>query len=112
MLKASHKTASVELDKIPLLPGTADAINSGIESTLAPDNRHIECLIGVSGTHHSTPEYRVLFDPQTSGGLLLGVPPTLAKKFEEEVLATGAGTAIAIGKVTDAPKSEPLLQTV
>lgn len=110
MLKASQKSAAVELSKLPLLPGAAEAINSGIESTLAPDNRYIECLIDVSPAHNSTPEYKMLFDPQTSGGLLLGVAPSLAATFENAVRSAGSGGAIPIGKVTDKSEPGPLLR--
>jgi len=110
MLKASKLTATIELEKIPLLPGTADAINSGVESTLAPDNRHIECLISATDVQRSTPEYKALFDPQTSGGLLLGVAADNAKRFEQAVNDADSGPAIAIGKVRAA--SDHALVTV
>lgn len=112
MLKASQKSASIELEKLPLLPGARDAILRGIESTLAPDNRRVERHIAVSSSQQSTPEYRILFDPQTNGGLLLGVPPKLAKQFEQELIDTGVGRAVFVGIVSDESESGTLLNVV
>ncbi len=99
MLKASQTSATLYLNKLPILPGTARAIESGIESTLAPDNRHIECLLEATTANIARPEYKVLFDPQTSGGLLLGVSPSLASAFEQRIKDAGIGPAIAVGEV-------------
>lgn len=112
MLKASQKSASIELNQLPLLPGARDAILSGIESTLAPDNRQVECHIAVSSSQQSTPEYRILFDPQTSGGLLLGVPSKLANEFEQKLIDADVGRAVIVGIVGDKTEAGPLLNVV
>lgn len=101
MLKASNVSATLQLSKLPILPGTTQAIESGIESTLAPDNRHIECVIQATPSRKSRPEYKVLFDPQTSGGLLLGVRKERAARFEQAVSDAGIGPAVAIGHVSE-----------
>lgn len=109
MLKGSQTSATLHLDKLPILPGTTQAIESGIESTLAPDNRHIECLVNATTEHTATSEYKVLFDPQTSGGMLLGVAPKLAVAFEQQILDAGIGPATAVGEVTEASQTSQLL---
>lgn len=109
MLKASQTSATLNLNKLPILPGTARAIDKGIESTLAPDNRHIECLLQATAAQTSTAEYKVLFDPQTSGGMLLGVSPKLAPAFEQQIKDAGIGPATAVGEVTAQVESNHLL---
>lgn len=73
MLKASKMSASIDLAQIPLLPGTASLLDLGIESTLAPANKDVEASFSVLEAQRKTPEYRSLFDPQTCGGILMGV---------------------------------------
>lgn len=73
MLDASHVACELNLDQIPLLPGVQSLVQKGVESTLAPANRMSESMILVDEKHRSSSAYQVIFDPQTSGGLLLGV---------------------------------------
>lgn len=75
MLRASGVAAKIDLAAIPLLPGTAELLSGGIESTLAPANRAAETEIDRDANHTQMPQYAALFDPQTSGGLLLGLRP-------------------------------------
>ncbi len=74
MLTASGASAEIWLDRIPALPGALDLLGEGIESTLAPANREIaEGIVAASAVQKNL-AYPLLFDPQTSGGLLFGVP--------------------------------------
>lgn len=73
MLKSSAVAAELTLKDVSLLPGVAELISEGIESTLSPANRDAEQEIKVSEPNRRTPEYAALFDPQTCGGLLAGV---------------------------------------
>jgi len=73
VLRASGLDAELHLDAIPLLPGVAEMLSKGIESTLAPANRDAEAAIDADTHHRATAAYAALFDPQTCGGLLIGV---------------------------------------
>lgn len=74
MLDASQSAATLSLSKIPLLPGFAELAAAGVESTLAPANRELaERLSWNSDKMAATPHATALFDPQTSGGLLIAV---------------------------------------
>jgi selenide, water dikinase len=75
MLNASNVAAVLRLQAIPALPGARALAAHGIESSLAPDNRR---LLG------DTPDTALLVDPQTSGGLLLGLPPAQYNCFPLE----------------------------
>lgn len=84
MLKPAQLTAKLDLASIPLLSGTADLLARGIESTLAPANRDSEVAIQIAEKSRSHPAYAAFFDPQTCGGLLMGVTES-----DVETLLTG-----------------------
>lgn len=46
---------------------------------------------------------RLLFDPQTSGGLLALVPASQSAQVVEELVAAGSSGAAVIGEVVEAP---------
>lgn len=73
MLRAGDASAELRLAEIPLLPGAAELLTAGVESTLAPANRRAAATPGDG----KTPGYAALFDPQTGGGLLIAGPPGL-----------------------------------
>ena len=73
MLKAAGLAAEMHIDAIPLLSGADEMLAQGIESTLAPANRDVEQSIRASEAIRGRAEYSAVFDPQTCGGLLLGV---------------------------------------
>lgn len=106
MLTASNTACQVDAAKLPLLPGTEALFEQEIESTLAPANRAAESEIKVSETVRASAQYAALFDPQTCGGLLLGVRSgdvthVMARLAEQSNVA-----ATAIGQVIEhqAPK--------
>ena len=51
----------------------------------------------------SKAEEELLFDPQTSGGLLLAVPEAQAKRFVNELEVAGVETAAIIGNAVSSP---------
>jgi selenide,water dikinase len=67
MLRASGVAAVVWPDRIPALPGALELASRGVESTLAPENRRSLPTAGMDA------RAALLFDPQTSGGLLAGI---------------------------------------
>jgi len=92
MLGASGMSAVLRLEAIPVLPGARELAAQGVESTLAPENRRL------LGDVANTPDLALLTDPQTSGGLLLGVPLSRAEACLQALLDEGLAAAI-IGEV-------------
>ena len=92
MLDASGVGAVLRLASIPALPGAKALAAHGIESTLAAENRRV---LG------DAPDVALLVDPQTSGGLLFGLPPGRAASCLEDLLENGVEAAI-IGEVEPA----------
>lgn len=101
MLEASGVDATVSLGELPCLSGFEELASAGMESTLAPSNREVESRLGViDEAVKTTPRYSALFDPQTSGGLLIGVSTELAAGLRNSLSNAGIG-AFEIGSVTD-----------
>ena len=67
MLRASTLDAELSLGALPVLPGAAGLMARGIESTMAPANRTAGARFVASS------DTGLLYDPQTSGGLLIGI---------------------------------------
>jgi selenide,water dikinase len=96
MLEASGTDAGAVLwlAAIPALPGARALAAHGIESTLAQDNRS---KLG------DAPDTALLVDPQTSGGLLLGLPAKRAIACLQALRDSGLNAAI-IGEVEPVPE--------
>jgi len=107
MLRASKVSAKLHLDAIPLLAGFEQLAGEGVESTLAPANRDAEADISASVKQRTSPRYAALFDPQTCGGLLLGVPAEHVSGVLDQLAQDGTAPAAAIGEVvTGADRSQ------
>lgn len=75
MTRAAEGVAvQVNLEAVPLLSGALETTRLGITSSLYPQNfQAIELIENVSEVI-DYPQFPLLFDPQTSGGLLAAVP--------------------------------------
>ena len=97
---ASGVCLRIEAERVPLLPGTLDYAERGMRSDGLTRNVEYFSDGGRSRFAAELPASLrdALFDPQTSGGLLLAVPATSVAAFEREA-ATRAVTATRIGDV-------------
>lgn len=103
MLRASEVAAELRLAAIPLLPGAAELLSEGLESTLAPANRSVEAEMDSDESLHDSPPYPALFDPQTSGGLLLAVPERHVNACVSRLRETTPWEPVVIGRVLAEP---------
>ncbi len=99
MTKASQVDATLYMDALPLLDGALDTVAAGILSSLQPQNLRLRR--GISDIEKATkhPAFPLLFDPQTAGGLIAGVP---AKYVDDCILAlkeNGYASAAIIGEI-------------
>lgn len=113
MLAASNLAAEIDLSAIPAIPGAVERVRDGVESTLAPSNRSAEAAIQTDRDIRDDPRYALLFDPQTSGGLLLAVPEAHAQAAADELSdVTPAGLAqppAVVGRVTPLAGGTPTI---
>ncbi|WP_119680720.1 selenide, water dikinase SelD [Indioceanicola profundi] len=96
MLRASSCRAELELAALPVLNGALAALDAGVASTLAPSNQALACI---EGTVADSSRHALLFDPQTAGGLLAGVPEEQTESCVEQLHSLGYGDAAVIGRV-------------
>lgn len=110
MLDASQAAATLSLTKISLMPGFVELAAAGVESTLAPANRELaERLAWSSDKLAATPQATALFDPQTSGGLLIAVEDENATAILNGLDEAGIPGQV-IGSVVDPENSGSALQ--
>lgn len=110
MLRASDTAAEIRLADVPLLPGAEQLLAQGLESTLAPANRQVQPELDAAPSLARQPRFAALFDPQTSGGLLLGVPARQVNDCLAELARCGAVAACVIGHVAARDARSPRLR--
>jgi selenide,water dikinase len=103
LLIASRLAATIWRDEVPVLPGALELATQGIESTLVPENARMAPNLGAE------PRERILLDPQTSGGLLGGVPPSRADACLRALNEAGMIAAI-IGVVEATQPDAPIIR--
>jgi len=74
MVQASKVAVTLNLAAIPLLKGALEMVEKGILSSLQPQNLQALQAIANASAVNTQPHFPLLFDPQTSGGLLAAVP--------------------------------------
>jgi len=113
MAKASQVDVTIDLPHIPSLAGVQETIKAGIFSTLGPQNARVRWAIRNLETVAQAPLYPLLFDPQTSGGLLASAPARRATVCLATLQALGYNRATIIGAVQPiASPGEPILLCV
>ena len=99
MLGGEHG-AHLQLDKLPLLNGAIEQLQAGIVSTMhAANSRSSGELMQPLGSL-DVARMQILFDPQTSGGLLIALPAARATDLCSELYQHGYTQAKVIGEVT------------
>ena len=94
----NDRGAELRLDRLPVLEGVTGLIAGGVASPGYAANAEQAYQISVSPG--SDPYRReLLFDPQTSGGLLIAVPAEQAANLQGSLRAAGYGEAVIIGEV-------------
>ena len=103
MVQGDEKGVAIDFNALPVLPGVDSLLaQTSVESSLSSHNR-----AAVDGWLNAQPastadeaRLRLLFDPQTSGGLLIGVARTELDHCLERLRNAGYVNAAAIGVVT------------
>jgi len=74
MLRASGASAFIDVTALPALPGAVELLARGFRSTFHPENAKAKKGLVIDPEAAADPRLELLFDPQTSGGLLFGLP--------------------------------------
>ncbi|MFM7562590.1 MAG: selenide, water dikinase SelD [Planctomycetota bacterium] len=110
MLEASHCGAEIELETLPLLDGFAAAVSAGHLSTLAPDNEAFASRVDSSGALLSDLKKAALYDPQTCGGVLLGVDQEKVQPLLAYLASRNFPQAAKIGQVLPSENRRPFIR--
>jgi len=90
--------------QIPMLPEALEYAGMGLVPAGAYKNREFrECMVDFAPSVDRLVQ-DILFDPQTSGGLLIGVDPDRTDDLVAELRDEGIEEAAVIGEVTDGPR--------
>ena len=95
MLRAGGVDVELDLGAIPQLPGSDRLIERGMRSSLHVANATFGTAL--DGLDPGDPRAALLFDPQTSGGLLASVPADRADECAVALAAGGYGAAAVLG---------------
>jgi selenide,water dikinase len=110
MLRASGTSARVTIADLPALPGALELLGRGLRSTFHAENERARRGIAIAGGAASDPRLGLLFDPQTSGGLLFGIAAERAAAAIEALREVGS--AAVIGEVTERRTDGALIEVV
>ncbi len=102
-------TVRLAYSGLPVYPGAVEMYRKGETTGSNFANRAMVHESLRVRTRLSKPEEQLLFDPQTSGGLLLSVPEAQADELLAALRAAGVAAAARIGKVVAGP---PALEVV
>ena len=99
MLDASSVQASLSLGAIPYCSGAIELAEAGIHSSIYPETSKHADRIEADNAVRSDPRFKLLFDPQTAGGLLAAVPGDSLSSTLDGLKRAG-GVCWVIGEVT------------
>jgi len=81
MAQGSEVTLEIEVDKLPLLPGVREYASFGLVPAGAYENReYLKEKVEFASSIEEV-DRDILFDPQTSGGLLISLSPEACQEF-------------------------------
>ncbi len=110
MVQASQVEVSLNLEAIERLPGAEHCLANNISSSL--HQRNLDgTLPTIQAEHIAThsPNFQILFDPQTSGGLLASIPVEKVDSCLKTLHQLGHSSSQCIGTVTRSTDKEAVI---
>jgi selenide,water dikinase len=107
MTRASNVDVRLDLAAVPVLDGALETSAAGFLSSLHPHNVRLRRAVADVDRASADPRYPLLYDPQTAGGLLAGVPSDRVDACVDELRARGYQHAAIIGTVEPRGASQP-----
>ena len=91
-------------ENLPFYPHALQMYQKGETTGSNKANRRLAEGAWEITTHRSAEEQALLFDPQTSGGLLIAVPDSQADDLISRLKKEGLETAVRVGEVVDSDR--------
>lgn len=110
MVVCSECGVRVESDRVPVFSGTFDFAAMGLVPAGAYRNRDYRMFMVDFASTVDRVIQDVLFDPQTSGGLLICVAPEAAEPLLGALKAAGIHEAAIVGEVLTEPKERIIVE--
>lgn len=110
MIEQGNCGLEIEYSSVPLFSRTEEFAKMGVDPPGSQRNRKFrECMLEVIS---DLPEWKrwILFDAQTSGGLVFSVSPQKAERLLKKLHKEGIKEAAIIGKVVKEPKGKILVR--
>jgi selenide,water dikinase len=104
MTKGSGAEINIFYDKLPFYPNAVDMYRKGETTGSNKANKKLAEGYFKKIRELSNGEEELLFDPQTSGGLLLSLPSSDADRFIAELKRAGIKAADRVGEVVASPE--------
>jgi selenide,water dikinase len=101
MVRGSGVSAEIDFSRLPVFGAVATCLENEILSGAIERNQEYSMAwveVAVDGGEQNLP---ILYDPQTSGGLLVSLPEEQGRAFVEDMLARGHEATSIIGRVTE-----------
>ena len=109
LLASENVSATLHVDRIPILEGAVECVRAGnIPGGLNANREFAECVMDYKA-NISDDIKNLLFDPQTSGGLLIAIGEARSAELQKTLNSAGINAA-QIGEVL--PETERLISIV
>jgi len=105
MTRSSSKSVEVNLNALPIMDGALEMIATGIFSSLQEQNVRLRRAIKDPEELRHHKHFPLLFDPQTSGGLVAAIPASNVQSCLSELQQLGYPISCVVGVVTNDTES-------
>jgi len=110
MVEHSNKGIELRLSQIPIFIKARELAEAGMTPGGTRRNMEFYQKILANITDIDEITLDILFDPQTSGGLLMSIPPDKAEGLLKKLRSSGIKEAAIIGQIVDKPKGKIILR--
>jgi selenide, water dikinase len=110
LIQEGENGLELDFSSIPIFPQALDlSQKESYPGGLGRNRDFYSSQVEFRGT---VPQYKrnILFDPQTSGGLLVALPPQMAIKMVEQIHLSGSPEAAIIGRVIRQPEHKIIIK--
>lgn len=98
----------IDLSAVPILPEALEMYAKGVSTGVNKHNRALTQSRTTFEASANPANHEILYDPQTSGGLLVALPESQAESARRQLHDVGLSHAAIIGNVTAAHAETPL----